>query len=155
MKQNAIAQNLQSRLPPPIGDPAVNHYRRGANATVLLAGPTYGIAPPTGSARGRRVGRRNTRGPRRPASNRTAWLPVPATQPPVVAPVPVQSYAPISSTTSSIYSSGIPLSSGIYQQQPITSQGMISQQPLGLMQKQQEFQQQQNFVRPTLGSGAF
>ncbi len=46
-KRQAIAQQLQSRVAPPIGDPAVNHYRRGAKATVPLAGPIDSIPPPT------------------------------------------------------------------------------------------------------------
>jgi hypothetical protein len=80
--------------------------------------------------------------------------------------------APITSTTSSIYSSsaGIPLSSGIAQQ-PILSSGIsqaglaqqplysnalpVQQQPLQFMTKQQEFQQQQTLSRPYVGSGAF
>lgn len=41
-KQAAIGSALQTRLAPPIGDPAVNHYRRGAPAAVPVIGPMPG-----------------------------------------------------------------------------------------------------------------
>lgn len=94
-KQAAIQQKLTTNFNTPIGDPAVNHYRRGAHATVPMAGPLNGgIAPPTGSIVSRRRGRRNNLGRRR---NRIAnpAIPVAATQPPFVAPIAAPVAAPI------------------------------------------------------------
>jgi len=99
-KKLAIANVLQGRMLPPAGDPEVNHYRRGAAAVVPLAGSTGGLG-------GRRT--RKNRGHHH-SSRRGAGrvLPVPATQPPIVAPIPVQQSAiPITSTRSTLYSSGL------------------------------------------------
>lgn len=85
-KQLGIKQQLTQRLAPPAGDPAVNHYRRGAKAAVPLAGPTTrGIENGRGNRRGRKIGRSNNYGSR--VKGTIGVLPVPATQPPIVAPV--------------------------------------------------------------------
>lgn len=153
-KANAIQNALTTQLNPPIGDPAVNHYRRGVKATVPLAGPAIGgVAPQTGSVRSRHAGRRNNLGRRR-GRLAGASLPVPATQPPFVAPVaaplaqpfPQASYRTVYSNPSAtssfiaqptstfsavplVSSAGIPLStSGI--QQPLYTSATMQSRPL-------------------------